>query len=52
MVEAEGGSVDSVVVGAGINGAGIARDAVGCGLGVLFCDKGDIAAGRRSWVRR
>lgn len=34
---------DMVVIGAGINGAGIARDAVGRGLSVLLCEKDDIA---------
>lgn len=35
---------DMVVIGAGINGAGIARDAAGRGLRVLLCEKDDIAA--------
>ena len=39
---------DLVVVGGGINGAGIARDAVGRGLTVLLCDKGDVAEGTSS----
>ena len=34
---------DLVVIGAGINGAGIARDAAGRGLKVLLCEKDDIA---------
>ena len=34
---------DIVVIGAGINGAGIARDASGRGLSVLLCEKDDIA---------
>jgi len=34
---------DLVVIGAGINGAGIARDAAGRGLSVLLCEKDDIA---------
>jgi glycerol-3-phosphate dehydrogenase len=33
---------DLLVIGAGVNGAGIARDAVGNGLKVLLCDAGDI----------
>jgi glycerol-3-phosphate dehydrogenase len=33
---------DLIVVGAGINGAGIARDAAMRGLRVLMLDKGDI----------
>ncbi len=34
---------DLLVVGGGINGAGIARDAVGRGLKVLLCEKDDLA---------
>jgi glycerol-3-phosphate dehydrogenase len=34
---------DLVVVGGGINGAGIARDAAGRGLRVLLCEQGDLA---------
>lgn len=33
---------DLAIIGAGINGAGIARDAAGRGLSVLLCDQGDI----------
>ena len=40
---------DLLVVGAGINGAGIARDAAGRGLSVLLVDKGDIAAATSQW---
>jgi len=36
---------DLVVVGAGVNGCGVARDASMRGLRVLLLDKGDIAAG-------
>ncbi len=36
---------DVIVVGAGINGAGIARDAAMRGLSVLLLDKGDIGSG-------
>jgi len=35
---------DLLVVGGGINGAGIARDAAGRGLSVLLCDKDDLGA--------
>src|SRR5882672_9963642 len=45
-------SFDLIVVGAGINGAGIARDAVMRGLRVLLLDKGDIASGTTSWSTR
>ena len=34
---------DLLVVGGGINGAGIARDAAGRGLRVLLCERGDLA---------
>ncbi|MBL8702928.1 MAG: glycerol-3-phosphate dehydrogenase [Alphaproteobacteria bacterium] len=39
---------DLLVVGAGINGAGIARDAAGRGLSVVVCDKGDLGGGTSS----
>lgn len=45
-------SFDLIVVGAGINGAGIARDAAMRGLSVLLLDKTDIAAGTTSWSSR
>jgi glycerol-3-phosphate dehydrogenase len=35
---------DLLIVGAGINGAGIARDAAGRGLSVVLCDQDDLAA--------
>jgi len=34
---------DVLVIGGGINGAGIARDAAGRGLSVLLCEKDDLA---------
>ncbi|SCK18377.1 glycerol-3-phosphate dehydrogenase [Vogesella sp. LIG4] len=37
-------SFDLLVIGGGINGAGIARDAAGRGLKVLLCEKDDLAA--------
>ncbi len=43
---------DVVVVGAGINGAGIARDAAMRGLRVLLLDKGDISSGTTQWATR
>ena len=42
------GIVDVVVIGGGINGAGIARDAAGRGLSVIMCEKGDLAEGTSS----
>ena len=43
---------DLIVVGAGINGAGIARDAAMRGLKILLLDKGDVASGTTSWSTR
>ncbi|HEX8337814.1 MAG TPA: glycerol-3-phosphate dehydrogenase/oxidase, partial [Pyrinomonadaceae bacterium] len=40
-----GAAFDAVIVGAGVNGCGVARDAALRGLRVLLLDKGDIAAG-------
>lgn len=40
---------DLLVIGGGINGAGIARDAAGRGLRVLLCEKSDLAAATSSW---
>ena len=40
--------VDLLVIGGGVNGAGIARDAAGRGLSVLLCEKADIAEGTSS----
>ena len=37
-------SYDLLVIGGGINGVGIARDAAGRGLSVLLCEKDDLAA--------
>jgi D-erythritol 1-phosphate dehydrogenase len=42
------GTVDLLVIGGGVNGAGIARDAVGRGLSVVLCEKGDLAEGTSS----
>ncbi|WP_303309841.1 glycerol-3-phosphate dehydrogenase [Hymenobacter sp. BT730] len=45
-------SYDVIIIGAGINGAGIAHDAAQRGLRVLLLDKGDIASGTTSWSTR
>ena len=37
--------IDLFVIGGGINGAGIARDAAGRGLSVVLCEKDDLAEG-------
>jgi len=39
---------DIVVIGGGVNGCGIARDAVGRGFSVLLAEKGDLAGGTSS----
>ncbi|MBD0326566.1 MAG: glycerol-3-phosphate dehydrogenase/oxidase, partial [Pyrinomonadaceae bacterium] len=43
---------DVIIIGAGINGAGIARDAALRGLKVLLLDKGDLSSGTTSWSTR
>jgi glycerol-3-phosphate dehydrogenase len=44
-----GNAYDLIVVGAGINGAGIARDAAGRGLSVLVVEQDDISAATSQW---
>ena len=39
---------DLLIIGGGINGAGIARDAAGRGLSVMLCEQGDIAGATSS----
>ncbi|MEM9601445.1 MAG: glycerol-3-phosphate dehydrogenase [Pseudomonadota bacterium] len=41
-------TVDLAVIGGGVNGCGIARDAAGRGLSVYLCEKGDLASGTSS----
>src|ERR1041384_3767891 len=41
-------TVDLLVVGGGVNGVGIARDAVGRGLSVLLAEKSDLASATSS----
>ncbi len=40
---------DLLIIGAGINGAGIARDAAGRGLSVALVEQSDIASATSSW---
>ncbi len=40
---------DLLVIGGGINGCGIARDAAGRGFSVLLCEMGDLASATSSW---
>ncbi|MGB3315721.1 MAG: glycerol-3-phosphate dehydrogenase, partial [Albidovulum sp.] len=42
------GPIDLLVIGGGINGVGVARDAAGRGLNVVLCEKGDLAEGTSS----
>src|ERR687883_1331358 len=44
-----GDSFDLVVIGGGINGVGIARDAAGRGLSVTLVEKDDLASATSSW---
>src|SRR5882672_3483876 len=46
MSEAQ--TVDLFIIGGGVNGAGIARDAAGRGLSVILCEKDDLAQGTSS----
>ncbi len=41
-------TVDLFVIGGGVNGAGIARDAAGRGLSVVLCEQADLASGTSS----
>src|SRR5947209_11424820 len=43
---------DVIIIGAGINGAGIARDAAMRGLSVLLLDKADVGSGTSGWSTR
>ncbi len=49
MTESE--ILDLFVIGGGINGAGIARDAAGRGLSVMLCEKDDLAEGHVVTIR-
>ncbi|MGE3873648.1 MAG: glycerol-3-phosphate dehydrogenase [Parvibaculaceae bacterium] len=44
----EAGVYDLAIIGGGINGAGIARDASGRGLKVILAEQGDLASGTSS----
>src|SRR4030095_16428649 len=43
-----GGIFDVAIIGGGINGCGIARDAAGRGLSVYLCEQADLASGTSS----
>jgi glycerol-3-phosphate dehydrogenase len=40
---------DLAIIGGGINGCGIARDAAGRGMSVFLCEMNDLASGTSSW---
>ena len=42
-------ATDIFIIGGGINGAGIARDAAGRGYSVTLCEKEDLASGTSNW---
>ena len=44
-----GGIVDLAIIGGGVNGCGIARDAVGRGLSVTLLEMNDLASATSSW---
>ena len=44
-----GDMFDLAILGGGINGCGIARDAAGRGLKVYLCEQDDLASGTSSW---
>ena len=44
--------LDLIVVGAGINGAGVTRDAAMRGPRVLVLDKDDVSSGTTQWPTR
>ena len=46
--DSDNGAVDLLVIGGGVNGAGVARDAAGRGLSVVLCEKDDLAQGTSS----
>jgi glycerol-3-phosphate dehydrogenase len=48
MAQQEPVAFDLAVIGGGINGAGIARDAAGRGLKVILVEQGDLASGTSS----
>jgi len=49
MASPKASEFDLLVVGGGINGAGIARDAAGRGLAVILAEKGDLAGATSGW---
>jgi glycerol-3-phosphate dehydrogenase len=52
VFQTDANNFDLLIIGAGINGAGIARDAALRGLKVLLLDKDDVASGTSSYSTR
>ena len=48
MIAGNENIVDLFIIGGGINGCGIARDAAGRGLSVMLAERGDLAGGTYS----
>jgi glycerol-3-phosphate dehydrogenase len=48
QARATAAAYDLAIVGGGVNGCGIARDAAGRGLSVYLCEQGDLASGTSS----
>jgi glycerol-3-phosphate dehydrogenase len=44
-----GTDYDLAIIGGGVNGCGVARDAAGRGLKVFLCEMNDLASGTSSW---
>jgi glycerol-3-phosphate dehydrogenase len=48
LADSGAGSFDLLIIGGGINGVGIARDAAGRGLSVALCEQNDLSGGTSS----
>jgi glycerol-3-phosphate dehydrogenase len=52
LFDIDGRAFDLIIIGAGINGAGLAREAARRGMRALLLDKGDLCAGTSAWSSR
>ena len=52
FIDIQNHSYDLIVIGGGINGAGVARDGALRGLKTILIEKGDFASGTSSWSSR
>ena len=52
LAKIENQDYDLIIIGGGINGAGVARDAALRGLKTILLEKGDFAGGTSSWSSR